>query len=68
MNTSANGASLPVAVNPAGGFNACWEMPFRKYARITVENLSPDEVRGHGHYVGIWPGAYTTTRRCVTRR
>ena len=41
-----NIASLPVAVNPAGGFNSYWEMPFRKRARITIENLRPDEVRG----------------------
>ncbi len=38
--------SLPVAVNPAGGFNAYWEMPFRQRARITVENLSPDPIKG----------------------
>lgn len=38
-----NVSSLPVAVNPAGGFNSYWEMPFRKHARITVENLSPDD-------------------------
>ncbi len=38
-----NIASLPVAVNPAGGFNCYWEMPFRRRARITIENLSPDE-------------------------
>jgi hypothetical protein len=41
-----NVTSLPVAVNPAGGFNSYWEMPFRKRARITVENLSPEECRG----------------------
>ena len=40
----ANVNSLPVAVNPAGGFNSYWEMPFRGRARITIENLSPDEV------------------------
>ena len=39
-----NISSLPIAVNPAGGFNSYWEMPFRKSARITVENLSPDPV------------------------
>jgi D-arabinan exo alpha-(1,3)/(1,5)-arabinofuranosidase (non-reducing end) len=39
-----NVSSLPVAVNPAGGFNCYWEMPFRARARITVENRSPDEV------------------------
>src|SRR3954447_24516638 len=38
--------SLPIAVNPAGGFNSYWEMPFRKHARITVENLSPDPIEG----------------------
>ena len=42
----ANVTSMPVAVNPAGGFNCYWEMPFRQHARITVENLSPDAVRG----------------------
>lgn len=36
--------SLPIAVNPAGGFNSYWEMPFRKHAHVTVENLSPDDV------------------------
>jgi hypothetical protein len=30
--------SLPVAVNPSGGLNCCWPMPFRQYARITIEN------------------------------
>jgi hypothetical protein len=39
-----NVSSIPVAVNPAGGFNSYWPLPFRKAARITVENLSPDEV------------------------
>lgn len=37
--------SLPVAVNPAGGFNSYWELPFRRHARITLENLSSDEAR-----------------------
>jgi len=41
-----NVASLPIAVNPAGGFNSYWEMPFRQRARITLENVAPDEVRG----------------------
>ncbi|GJM78564.1 hypothetical protein HMSSN139_10600 [Paenibacillus sp. HMSSN-139] len=30
--------SLPVAVNPAGGMNSYWVMPFRQKAKITVEN------------------------------
>ena len=37
---SRNITSLPVAVNPAGGFNCYWEMPFRQRARITLENLA----------------------------
>ncbi len=41
-----NVSSIPVAVNPAGGMNAYWEMPFRQHARITIENLSTDQVNG----------------------
>lgn len=37
-------SSLPVAVNPHGGMNAYWEMPFRKSARIEIENLGEEEV------------------------
>src|SRR5947209_9704889 len=36
--------SLPVAVNPAGGMNAYWEMPFRQSARLSIENLGTEEV------------------------
>jgi len=36
--------SFPVAVNPAGGMNSYWQMPFRKSAKITIENLQPDKV------------------------
>ena len=31
-------SSLPVAVNPNGGMNCFWEMPFRTAARITLEH------------------------------
>ncbi len=41
-----NITSLPVCVNPAGGFNSYWEMPFRKHALITIENLWPDDLAG----------------------
>lgn len=41
-----NISSLPVAVNPAGGFNSYWELPFRAKARITIENLVPEACRG----------------------
>lgn len=46
-----NIASLPVAVNPVGGFNSYWKMPFHEQARITIENLRPDPV--HGFYYQI---------------
>lgn len=38
--------SLPIAVNPAGGFNSYWEMPYRQQARITIENISPKAFTG----------------------
>ncbi len=43
--------SLPVSVNPAGGFNTYWEMPFRKHARITIESLIPKEIPGFYYQV-----------------
>ena len=39
-----NISSLPIAVNPAGGMNSYWEMPFRQSARITLENLDEEAV------------------------
>ncbi|MBI2940082.1 MAG: DUF2961 domain-containing protein [Chloroflexi bacterium] len=36
--------SLPVAVNPAGGMNSYWPMPFRESARITLESLADDPI------------------------
>lgn len=38
--------SLPVAVNPSGGFNCYWQMPFRKGCRITIENQRREEIDG----------------------
>lgn len=38
--------SLPVAVNPTGGFNSYWPMPFRKSAKITVEYQGTEERSG----------------------
>ena len=32
--------SLPVVVNPSGGFNSYWPMPFRTRCRIEIENRS----------------------------
>ena len=31
-------------MNPAGGFNSYWEMPFRQHARLTIENLGAEEI------------------------
>jgi Protein of unknown function (DUF2961) len=36
--------SLSVSVNPAGGFNSYWEMPFRKSAKIVMENRSDRDI------------------------
>jgi len=36
-------SSLPIAVNPHGGFNSYWEMPFRQAAHITIESLADQE-------------------------
>jgi hypothetical protein len=38
--------SLPIAVNPSGGFNSYWPMPFRQRARMTVENDWSEEIPG----------------------
>jgi len=42
----ANIVALPVNVNPSGGFNSYFPMPFRKSARITVENRAADDAGG----------------------
>lgn len=34
--------SLAVCTNPARGFNCYWTMPFRKRARLTMENRNPE--------------------------
>ena len=41
-----NVRSLPVAVNPAGGFNCYWPMPFRQRACITIENQRTEPIPG----------------------
>ncbi len=37
--------SLPICVNPTNSFNSFWQMPFRKSARITMQNLDEKPVR-----------------------
>ena len=55
--------SLPIAVNPTGGFNSCWPLPFHQRARITIESQywKPIEREPHAHFpvlpdlAGRWP-------------
>jgi hypothetical protein len=37
-------SSLAVCVNPGSAFNCYWEMPFRRRARFTLENISDEAV------------------------
>jgi hypothetical protein len=43
-NQYAQVSSLPICVNPGSALNCYWVMPFRKSARITIENLADDKV------------------------
>lgn len=36
-------SSLAICVNPGSAFNCYWKMPFRKKARITIENINHKE-------------------------
>ena len=36
--------SLPVCVNPGSAYNCYWNMPFRKKAKITLENLDDKDM------------------------
>jgi len=38
--------SMMICVNPSGGFNSYWPMPFRKSARITIENQRWEDIVG----------------------
>lgn len=38
--------SLPINVNPSGGMNCYFPMPFRGHARVTIENRAPDAQGG----------------------
>jgi hypothetical protein len=49
MRTKVN--SIPIAVNPSGGFNSYWPMPFRKSARIEIENQWKEEIGGFYYQV-----------------
>lgn len=36
--------SLPITVNPGSAFNTYWPMPFRKKCKITLENISNEDM------------------------
>ncbi|MDX9753043.1 MAG: DUF2961 domain-containing protein, partial [bacterium] len=38
-------SSLAVCVNPGSAFNCYWTMPFRKKAKITMENINTENMR-----------------------
>jgi hypothetical protein len=43
--------SLPIAVNPSGGFNCYFPMPFRSRAVITIENQHEEAITGFFYQV-----------------
>lgn len=45
-NCRQNILAIPINVNPSGGMNIYFPMPFRKNAKITVENDSPNDLGG----------------------
>ena len=71
-----NITSLPVAVNPSGGFNCYWPMPFRKSCRITIENQRWEDIGGFFYQISyelreVPEGAaylHAQWRRSVTER
>ncbi len=38
-------SSLAICVNPGNAYNCYWPMPFRKKAKITIENINAESVR-----------------------
>ncbi len=44
--TRLNILSIPINVNPSGGMNCFFPMPFKKHAKITVENRHPNNFGG----------------------
>ena len=46
-------AAIPINVNPTGGLNCYFPMPFRKYAKITVENRAPKDQGGFFYAISM---------------
>jgi hypothetical protein len=57
FNTRVNILSLPINVNPSGGFNCYFPMPFRKHAKVTIENRHVDAVGGMFYAITLEQGA-----------
>ena len=55
--TRTNILALPINVNPSGGFNCYFPMPFRKHSRITIENRAPEDVGGFYYTINYGLGA-----------
>ena len=68
--------SLPVAVNPSGGFNCYWPMPFRKSCKVTIENQRRQDIGGFFYQItyaldAVPDGAayfHAQWRRAVSKR
>ena len=45
--------SIPFNVNPSGGLNCYFPMPFRKHAKITVENRAPEDQDGFFYAISM---------------
>lgn len=52
-----NVTSLPIAVNPSGGFNSYWPLPFREHARVTIENQYWEPIHGFFYQITYALGA-----------
>ncbi len=46
-----NVLALPINVNPSGGFNSYWPMPFRRSAKITIQNERWEDIGGFFYQV-----------------
>ena len=45
--------SIPINVNPTGGMNCYFPMPFRKHVKITAENRSPSAIDGFFYAISM---------------
>lgn len=54
--TRINILALPINVNPSGGMNSYFPMPFRKHAKITIENRNPNAVGGFFYAISYESG------------